>query len=524
MRSILRRRWRELVATALAGLALSGCAARPERAAATLTWYAGRTLPAFDPDGPPDALRVALERHLSRGLLERDAEGRVVPGIADSIGCSADSLAWTFRLAPDVRFTDGARVTSADLRAALVGGLAREDHGTRAWLLDAVAGVGFVRAGRPLPALGIETPDERTLRLRLAVRDPRLLERLAVPGVTTPWKRRSGGWSDAVGVGPYRLLPGGDERNLALVASRPVAGLAASVDTLRVRFGGGAARARSIARHALADVVWPVPQALLEPLPGGWELHRAGTRPARELLLVLRADVPPLTRLAARERLAGVLRREELLAALGGRGGRPGPWPAGASADFPWPRLESAAGRHARLAPEARLAQGVPPPRRESYHLVLAYDRELAGAAVAGVIQADWERAGHYVELRALQGSAAAAEALRPAAAQAQLVEAQALLEGTAADAIQWRMPARGPAVGSFRTGWRAPLAAGVPGARPSAAWEDADALQALVVESRVVLPLARLPWLIAVRKDAEPPIVHPAHGPEWVRPSPAAR
>ena len=516
--AIVRRRLAPVALATLVGLAAFGCGPRAERAGATLTWYAARTLPGFDPDGPPDALRVALERHLSRGLLERDAEGRIVPGLADSIGCSPDSLAWTFRLARSVRFTDGTPLTSADLRAALVGGLGREDHATRAWLLDAVGGVRFVRAGRPIPPLGIETPDPRTLRLRLVERDPRLLEKLATPGVTTPWRRRSGTWETAVGVGPYRVLPGGDDRNLTLVAHASVAGRAPALDTLRVRLGGAPARAREIARRSLADVAWPVPQPFLEPPAArGWELHRFEASPPRRLLLVLRADMPPLTRRAARGGLVGALRREALLSALGQRGEPVGPWPSGASADFPWPRFESVAERQVRRTEEARLAQGSAPPRTTSHHLVLAFDRDLAGAAVAPAVQSAWERAGHYVDQRALQGSAAVAEALRARAAHAHLVEAQPLLDGTVADAVLWRMPARGPAVGAFRSGWRAPLAG--PGPWRAATWADADSLQALVVEERVVLPIARLPWLVAVRRGVGPPAVHPAHGPDWTRP-----
>src|SRR5262245_65039805 len=113
-------RRRALLVTTLVGLALAGSLAgcsgpKPPRRTATL-WLAGHPLPAFDPDGPPDALRVALERQLSRGLLERDGEGRVRMGLADSVGCSRDSLTWTFRLRADARFTDGARVTSAHIR------------------------------------------------------------------------------------------------------------------------------------------------------------------------------------------------------------------------------------------------------------------------------------------------------------------------------------------------------------------------------------------------------------------------
>src|SRR5262249_31214045 len=155
----------------------------------------------------------------------KDSSGRIRSALADSIGVSADSLRWTFRLRRDLRFTDGSPVTSANVRDALVAGLAREDHATRAWLLSAVAGVRSGGAGRALPAPGLALPDARTLVVTLARADRRLLEKLAVPGVSTPWKVRSGAWAQAVGVGPYRVAEDRAERSLTLVAAAPVAGV-----------------------------------------------------------------------------------------------------------------------------------------------------------------------------------------------------------------------------------------------------------------------------------------------------------
>src|SRR5256885_815949 len=152
-------------------LALAGCNSAPPPARSSVDWVAGHAAPAFDPDGPPDALRWALERQLSQGLVERDSTGHVHAALADSIACSPDSLHWTFRLRAGLRFTDGTPATSRHVAEALEGGLAREDHATRAWLLAAVRGVDKVRAGRPLPALGIATPDERTLVLELTRAD-----------------------------------------------------------------------------------------------------------------------------------------------------------------------------------------------------------------------------------------------------------------------------------------------------------------------------------------------------------------
>src|SRR5688572_26937691 len=97
----------------LVAATIAGCAPRAPERRGTLTWYAGRARPAFDPDGPADALRVALERHLSRGLVERARDGAIEPALAESIACSPDSLEWTFRLRDGLRFTDGTPVTSA---------------------------------------------------------------------------------------------------------------------------------------------------------------------------------------------------------------------------------------------------------------------------------------------------------------------------------------------------------------------------------------------------------------------------
>ena len=529
-------RRRALLVSTLAGLVLVGslaaCSGPPPRQRTTTRWLAGHAMPAFDPDGPPDALREALERQLSRGLVERDAAGRVRAALADSFGCSSDSLHWTFRLGESARFTDGTRVTSAHLREALVAGLAREDHATREWLLAALRGVTSVRAGRPLPALGIETPDERHLVLHLAARDRRLLEKLAVPGVSTPWKRRTGSWRDAVGVGPYRVAAGDGQRTLTLVASAPVAGVQAAFDTLHVRFLGGAVRVRNILRRSGADLVWPMPPGFLSAgLLSGWEAASARAEPERRLLLVLRADVPPLTQLAAREALARGINHEELLAALGGLGEPLRRWLPGALEPYEWPRLESQAERAARLASQAERAPAPPPkrggrprereaPRPESYHVGLGYDADLAGGAIAAALQGQWAGAGHYADLRALRGAEAALEPLRSAGSQAVLVESQALLTGLDAELCLLVMPLRGPARGAYRTGWRTRefdrwlLPPGAPGG------PDPDAVQRELASERIVLPIASLPWRLALRAGAPRPAIDPAFGPDWTLPA----
>ncbi|MCE9626772.1 MAG: hypothetical protein K8R56_02510, partial [Candidatus Eisenbacteria bacterium] len=88
--------------------------------------------------------------------------------------------------------------------------------------------------------------------------------------------------------------------------------------------------------------------------------------------------------------------------------------------------------------------------------------------------------------------------------------------DGAEAELATLVLPMRGPAVGSFRTGWRTrefdrwiALPEPAPGF-------DATAVQARLAEDRVVLPLASIPWQMAVRLGGIPPVVQAATGPGW--------
>lgn len=490
----------------LLALLLPGCAAPPP-ATVTRTWVAGAAEPAFDPDGPPHSLRWSLERLLSRGLVERDSSGRVVLAAADSAGVSDDGRTWTFRLRESLRFTDGTPATSADFRAALLGGLAREDHATRAWLLAAVLGADRVRAGRELPPLGIETPDPRRLVLRLAAPDTLLPEKLAVPGVSAPFRRRqAAGWDGAIGLGPFRVLGAEPGRSLTLVRAADAGFATALADTLRVRFAPGVARLRALLRQGVVDVGWPLPPAFLSQAPPeGYRLASAATDPIRRLLLVLRADVPPTTRAAARHALAHATNRAVLVEALGGRGRESAGWLPGAGT-FAFPSFDARESQS--WLDRGRLGASI--------HVVLSYDADQAGAEVARTLQGEWARLGFYAELRGRRGAAAAAEALAPTAGQAQLVEAQALLPGAAGELAALVMPLRGPAVGAFRTGWRTrefdPWL--LPG-RPAGPL-DAVSAQSRIAEERIALPIADLPWIWVERDGQRVVRLAPAYGPEF--------
>jgi hypothetical protein len=210
-----------------------------------------------------------------------------------------------------------------------------------------------------------------TLVLRLARPDSLLLDKLALPGVSAAWKQRDvGGWLARPGLGPYVAVRGEARRLVVALAKAPAQGASApGPDTVIVRFGIGAGRIRSILRESTADLVWPVPPGLPdEPLPAGYRWLSRPAVPHRRLLMVMRADTPPTTKLAARHVLAHGLNRDDLLRALGTLASETGAWLPGAGR-FEFPALDPNAVR--LWLDRGNLGR--------SFHIVLAYDTDGSG-------------------------------------------------------------------------------------------------------------------------------------------------
>lgn len=469
------RRGRPLAAAlAAAAFLLPGCTPRPVPPV-VVRWLVARPEPRFDPDGPPQPERQALERLLTRPLVERDSAGPR-PGAAESWSWSRDSLTLTFRLPAGLRFTDGTPCRSLHFEHALRAGLGRRDHGTRTWELAPLRGVESVRAGRPLPTLGIETPDSATLVLRLSRRDPALLERLARPGVAEPWKERgAGSWGDAVGLGPMRVVATVPGQRLTLAADGP--GLP---DTVAVRFAIGEGRTRAVLRAGAADLVWPLPPFLLdEPIPPGYRVGRRSS--TRSLALVMRADLPPTSRQATRRALILGINRPDLVRSLGSAASPPGPLIPGAR-PFEAPGYDLDQMR--KWMVQGRLGR--------SFHVALAYDADGPAARIARQVQGAWSRSDVYVALLPRRGAAWPAEALGGNRSHLLLAEYEPLAPGLAGAVAPLVMPLRGPAIGSFRTGWRTRdfdgLAAGTAATAPA----PGD-VQLRLEQELVVVPIARL-------------------------------
>lgn len=314
-----------LLAPALVLLA-GGCGGRAADAppdGGTITLALRDSFETFDPAFAWDPMQTPFLRLVHEGLVAFDDSGRVVPACAQAWQVTDGGRTIRFELAPGLRAADGAKVTADDFRRGFER-LFRPGAGRSPDAVRFVALAGALEAGaRRPPGLGIETPDERTLVLRLAWPDPSLLEKLAQPRWVTPVSESG----EVRPNGPYRLGRDADgylfTRDPGYVASLaaddPRRGRAGHVDTIRVLTGIPARRALLGLESGRVDLLWPVPTEYRERLLRDPRfVHVEGTLdPPLTWWLVMNAELAPLARRDARRGVAMALHRPRLPEELG---------------------------------------------------------------------------------------------------------------------------------------------------------------------------------------------------------------
>ena len=158
------------------------------------------------------------------GLVQNDAKGDPVPGMATSWDTSLDGLLWTFHLR-DAQWSDGAPVTADDF----VFGLRREVDpklaSEYASLLYFIKGAQAINDGKaPLDSLGVHALDAHTLRIELNHPAPYMLQ-LAKHTAMFPAPRQAvakwgDSWTDPghyVSNGPYVLTEWRQNDHISLV-------------------------------------------------------------------------------------------------------------------------------------------------------------------------------------------------------------------------------------------------------------------------------------------------------------------
>jgi len=173
-----------LLALAACGPGHGGADPRPDRprvgTAAAATQELTRAIDAggvrsIDPSISSDLPAGRVLDDLFEGLTRLGQDGEPVPGVASRWDTSADGRTWTFHLR-EARWSNGAPLRAGDFVYAWRRTVDPRTASDYAQALAPVANAIAVSEGRlPVTALGIDAPDERTVRVRLEAPTPYLL-------------------------------------------------------------------------------------------------------------------------------------------------------------------------------------------------------------------------------------------------------------------------------------------------------------------------------------------------------------
>ena len=126
----------------------------------------------------------SVARDLFEGLMNENAAGEVVPGVATGFEMSDDGLTYTFTLRDDAKWSNGAPV----IASGFVNGLRRaanpENASPYAWYIEVmgVQNASEVIAGdMPLDALGVSAPDDKTVVYTIDTPRPYFPQMLTFP-------------------------------------------------------------------------------------------------------------------------------------------------------------------------------------------------------------------------------------------------------------------------------------------------------------------------------------------------------
>jgi len=226
----------------------------------------------LDPQRAQGLSAHQILRDLYEGLTRIDARGETVMAAAASVEVGAQGRRWCFQLRPDLRWSDGQVLSSADFAAALERALDPQTLAPYSALLEPLQGAKAKLAGAAQSLSGVSTPDAHTLCTLLERPTPDWAARLALP-LAMPF--RDGPLTERPYNGAYRLLEARPhshvllERNPHYAGTRP-----AQVE--RVRFHVTEDAAAELNRYAAGEL------HLTETLPPG-QLQRLQDRYAEQV-------------------------------------------------------------------------------------------------------------------------------------------------------------------------------------------------------------------------------------------------
>lgn len=172
----------------VASLAMPALAVQPapgEKLAETQTYnfWLLDAIKTLDPAKNTDVEGSDILRQLFEGLMNEDAKGVMVPGVAESYEVSDDKLTYTFKLR-DANWSNGDPVTAQDFVYAWQRVANPDTASEYAWFLELmnVANATEIVKGEKSPdQLGVKALDDKTLEVTLTTPTPYFIKTLSHP-------------------------------------------------------------------------------------------------------------------------------------------------------------------------------------------------------------------------------------------------------------------------------------------------------------------------------------------------------
>ncbi len=137
----------------------------------TFTYRVGDESPSYDPGLVEDVDGADVVRDLFEGLMNQDAAGNLIPGVATGYEVSEDNLTYTFTLRDNAKWSNGDPVTAGDFVYAWKRAADPALGSPYAWYIElmSIENASAVIAGDMDPSeLAVTAVDDTTLEVRLA--------------------------------------------------------------------------------------------------------------------------------------------------------------------------------------------------------------------------------------------------------------------------------------------------------------------------------------------------------------------
>lgn len=259
----------------------------------------------IDPASAYDFFTWEVLNNIMAGLVQyKPGTADIIPGLASNWTVSPDGLTYTFKLRPNLKFSDGTPLKAADVMRSINRVITINAPEGPGWLISS-----FVK--------DVTAPDDSTVVFHLINPVSYFLALLATPPYFPihPSYKSSAVDSDqtAGGAGPYRIVKWVRDQELDLTANPYYWGGAPSIQNVTIRFYKDAASLRAALEAGEVHIAWrtlnPTDIASLSTNPN---FNVIGVPGAFIRYIIFNTRTPPLNDVRVREALAAAVNRTDI--------------------------------------------------------------------------------------------------------------------------------------------------------------------------------------------------------------------